>query len=288
MVTAANEVCRAEDMPHVLDHLNFEFIHSRGRQTLLQDRFPHLLSAPGNLLVRRSDTTIYAALAAKRFCYTTSQLIYSACMIGLVWTNPTHRRQGHMSALLTFAKSLFASEQMDFAVLWTTRPDVYAGSGWVSADCGGYARLEGTFGADTGELANHHVFQQTETIRWRHANSGVIRNSAEALSLAPPSVKLRVLLNEDAFAYIGIDDSAVYVLDVTGGKAQLNTLWSRLSSIRPIIHVNAKLGATFDAWLQSEVGFRLHPKPLTMWISLSAAAQSLSYSSIYIPFLDRI
>ncbi len=288
MVNIETGFCHADELGTVLRHLNQEFIYSRGRNIEVQHRFPGVLDNPANILVRRVQGEIVSALALKRFTLETSKEIYSAAMIGLVWTMPSMRGKGHAAAALNFARLQLIEERRDFAALWTTQPRVYSGRGWVGADCGRYGVLSGHLGNCSDDPINRANIERIQEIRKTFSPMRIHRDIAVGIPLPFPANQLRLLIESDAYAIIGLGQDNAYVFDILGTSLSLPTLWPRISALGRKIHINIPAGSPADDWMTRVLHTDLPLKPLAMWLPLSGHASHLDYSSIYIPILDRL
>ena len=287
MVNIETGFCRSDELETVLGHLNQEFIYSRGRNIEVQYRFPGL-NKPQNFLVRRVEGAIVSALALKRFVLETAKEQYNAAMIGLVWTLPSMRAKGHAAAILNFARLQLIQEQRDFAVLWTSQPHVYSGQGWIEADCGRYGVLSGHAGNYTDNPINQASIDSIQEIRKAFAPMRICGDVAAEFPLPLPATQLRLLIETDAYAIIGLAKDNAYVFDILGTPHSLSTLWTRLSASGKNIHMNVPAGSPADEWVTRILHTNLPPKPLAMWLPLSGRARDLDYASIYIPIIDRL
>lgn len=288
MVNVETGFCRADELETVLKHINQEFIYSRGRTIEVQHRFPDILNKRENILVRRVNGEVIAALALKRFIWETPKEEYSAAMIGLVWTIPSMRTKGHAKAILDSARLQLQQEQRDFAVLWTTQPQVYSGQGWVEADCGRYGVLSGHAGNYSDNPINQGSIDRIQEIRNAFAPMRVYRNIAVGFPLPLPATHLRLLIESDAYAIIGLAQDDAYVFDILGAPHSLQHLWNRISGSGIHIHMNVPDDSPANHWVNQVLHTDLPFKPLAMWLPLSKCARNLNYASIYIPILDRL
>ena len=288
MVNVETGFCRSDELETVLGQLNQEFIYSRGRDVDVRHRFPGILNKPQNLLVRRVEGEIVSALALKRFTWETPKKQYSAAMIGLVWTMPSMRAMGHAAALLDFARLQLVQEHRDFAVLWAVQPRLYSSHGWVEADCGLYGVLSGHEGNYPDNPINRANINRIEEIRKRFSPIRVYRDIAVEFSLPLPATQLRLLIESDAYAILGLAQDNAYVFDILGTPRSLQNLWTRMSGSAKNIHMNVPAGSPASDWIAQILCVELPPKPLAMWLPLSAGARDLNFASIYVPILDRI
>lgn len=288
MVKVETSFCRPDELAAVHKHMNLEFIYSRGRTIDVQHRFPDILNNPQNILIRRINGEIISALALKRFIWETPEEQYSAAMIGLVSTIPSMRDRGHAAAVLSSARFQLILEQRDFAVLWTTQPKVYSRQGWVAADCGRYGVLSGhTHNAHDNPI-NQDSIARIQEIRKAFAPMRIYRDNTGEFPMPLPATRLRLLMEAEAYAIIGLNQDNAYVFDIVGTTHSLQRLWSRLSRSGMNIHVNIPDSSPMYEFVNQVLHTTLPSKPLAMWLPLSERAKNLDYAAIYIPLLDRI
>ena len=288
MVKIETRFCHADELDSVLAAINQEFIYSRGRTIEVQQRFPVLLREPRNILIRTVDGKLVSALALKRFIWRTPNERFSAAMIGLVWTNPSMRTRGHASAILKFTRSQLVQEQHDFAVLWTTQPKIYSGLGWIGADCGRYAVLPGISGDCQDDKINRASIERIRRIRNQWSPSRLCRENAVEPPLPLPATQLKLLLESDAYAVIGLAKDNAYIFDILGDSNSLKSLWDRISISGNHIHINVPDRSPADEFFKKNLHTTLPRKPLAMWLPISKSAECLDYASIYIPIFDRL
>ncbi len=288
MVKIETGFCRADELESVQRQFNQEFIYSKGRTIEVQHRFPGILDNPENILVRRVAGEIVSALAIKRFAWDTPTERYRAAMVGLVWTIPSMRAQGHAAATLDYLRLQLSREQCDFAVLWTTQPTVYSGSGWIAADCGRYGVLPGKPGVYLETPINRASTEKIQQIREAFSPMRVSRVRTDTFPLPPPAIQLKMLLEPDAYAIIGLARDNAYVFDINGAFNSLQSLWQKISRSGMHIHMNAADGNPVNDWVNQMLQTNLPFKPLAMWQPMSKRAMKLNYASIYIPILDRL
>ncbi len=209
-------------------------------------------------------------------------------MIGLVWTSPGLRGQGHASALLQYAQEQLQHEERDFAVLWTTKPGVYSSQGWFSSDKGRYGIALGTPGACPEEHLEQQSFARIEAIRHAYLRGLVHRESDLDLSLPMPATRLATFIENNAYAIVGLAANDMYIVDIAGASEDYSRLWSRIIATGKRIHVNTCRNSSLERWIRETNALDLEDKVLAMWLPLSPSARNLDYSTIYIPVVDRL
>jgi len=288
MVSADTGWCRADELETIRRYLNEEFIHSRGRSIGLERRFPGVLDALSNIVVRRVRGQIVAALALKRFTWETPAMPYRAAMIGLVWTKASARGQGHAKAILEYVRRMLREEERDFAVLWTSQPHVYSSSGWIGADCGLYGVIEGQPRAGTGEAVDVANTSLIRSLRREHCATRVAPEVSAGFTLLPTAVELRLLVEADSYAIVGLAPHNAYVFDIHAPATAMPALWPQIATLGEQIHMNIASGTPAEEWLARTFEIRLPPCPLAMWLPLSSHSHSIDFSRAYIPFIDRL
>ncbi|MFM9967785.1 MAG: GNAT family N-acetyltransferase [Burkholderiales bacterium] len=294
VVSLSPDTCSTEELPDLLGNLNTEFVYSRGRSMGIEHRFPGVMNLATNFFVQRQGGKIASALAVKRFTWMTPSATFAGAMLGMVWTTPSQRGRGLAKKNLLAARLAMLAEGRDFMVLWTTRPDIYSGSGWLAADHGLYGALETTGDQGVKEPTNRNVgvdlyrrdFAQIETIRERLLPR-ISREAGVALPIPFPATMLRTFVASQAYAIVGFNGDEAFVLDLDGDPLSMVTLWLRLQASARKIHVNVATNSMAERYLTA-LNVPLSCKPLAMWAPLSTRANDLDFSSIYIPFLDRI
>ena len=271
----------------MLHHLNAEFIYSRGRKMGIEHRFPGVMNSASIFFVQRLGGKIVSALAVKPFAWITPNESFDGTMVGLVWTTPSQRGKGLAKKNLLAARSAMLAENRDFMVLWTTQPDFYSGNGWQAADCGLYGTFETQSQRGIRETANPAVFDRIEVIRRRLVPSRASRYTDSDLPIPLCVGHLHAFIDANAYAVLGFNGDEAFVLDIEGEPISLAHLWTRLSATARKIHVNVAANGV-NARFMTQIRVPLSPKPLAMWMPLSARAKNLDFSSIYIPFWDRI
>ncbi|MBE0564735.1 MAG: GNAT family N-acetyltransferase, partial [Krumholzibacteria bacterium] len=121
------------------------------------DDFPLVLdpaNAPWTLVARAPDGSVAAGLAALIREHTTTLGPLRVAGLGSVVTRPEFRGQGLSTALQEAMLAKLERQDVPLAVLWTDRPEIYAGRGFAAAGWEHHADLGGvSFTAAPPELA---------------------------------------------------------------------------------------------------------------------------------------
>ncbi len=115
--------------------VNAEIRPDRANSTAEQD-FPLILNPENSewtLVATAPDGELIGGLACLIRDVETSCGVIPVAGIGSVVTRPKFRGQGHSSALQNAMLAQLKGKNVPLAVLWTDRPEIYAGRGFVSA-----------------------------------------------------------------------------------------------------------------------------------------------------------
>lgn len=111
-------------------------IRPDGARTRAWDDFPLILD-PANsdwtLVARSGDGAVVAGMAALIRDFSTNCGSIPVAGLGSVVTRPDHRGQGLSRALQDEMVSRLRRQNVPLAVLWTDRPEIYAGRGFAAA-----------------------------------------------------------------------------------------------------------------------------------------------------------
>ena len=279
----------ASDGDEALALLDQEFIFSRGRTLSLSIRFASVLSQPdARLIASRNKGNLESILLLRPFEWITPSRSYRAAMIGLVWTRPEARGQGHGSALLAEAAQAMRSDNIDFAVLWTTRAEFYRRAGWIPADCGVLGHCRGEQYATEAPGEARALWPAIHSSRESHGGERVKRTLANYAMLPPPATEHDAALEDGAYALIGRLGTTAYLYEIGGQPRGLPVLWHGLRQRYRELFINVRRGTAHQQWLSAQPGITWQDQNLAMWLALSGNADAKHFSDWYIPFLDRI
>lgn len=282
--------CRSTELPSLLEEVDAEFIHRKGRVGGLAERFPRLFAA-GNLRhvhVARVEGQVVAAAASQLFTFVDAGRPWRCARIGAVWTHPSFRGRGLASAVMRSLVEVHTSERTQALALWTSIHPFYAALGWRLEDLG----LFGTgTSAPTGALTEPHRIADCDVkaldrIRKRHLTRFVERETADWAALPVPATAVEVFVDEDAYALVGTVGDAGYVYELTGAQGGLGPVWASVRARYARVFVNESVGSTAD-WLAQHGGVTFTPQRLSMWMPLAQEAEQLGVK-LFVPYLDRI
>ncbi len=284
--------CSSADFDALLPLLDQEFVFGKGRRLSLQMRFPGTLDRqhPQNMLLASVGGAVASALATKPFTWITPERNWRAAMIGMVYTRPELRGRGVASALLRATQAKLAAEGIEFAVLWTARPDFYARLGWLATDCGTLGSMHAA-SPDANQPAMPPGAADVawiEALRPRYAYERVARTAQTYASLLPHAQRLELLRGDAAYAIAGSDGIHGYLYEVLGDAAELPALWARLANRYRTLYLNLQNDTAAQRFLSAQAGISWQPQRLAMWLPLAAAAHDARFAHWYVPFLDRI
>jgi GNAT superfamily N-acetyltransferase len=118
--------------------LDATFITTRGRHGSLAARYPSALGATHleQLHVGKLQGDILTCCAVRPFDWLVAEEHFRGAMVGMVYTQPAARGQGHAGALLSALVAQLAQQGYDFAVLWSGLEGFYQRLGWLPNDPG--------------------------------------------------------------------------------------------------------------------------------------------------------
>lgn len=290
----------AKDLTGLLARLDGEFIFSRGRRISLAQRFPEVYCPANlrNILVLEAGGNIVSALATRPFLWSSDAVQYKGAMIGAVYTQPEHRGEGHAGRLLSWAAQRLRDDGLDFAVLWTTQPAIYASRGWhaldrgVLGECTSAAYAACSVGLEPSRC-DAATWQRIEAIRRRWSNSWVLRDGEGYRQLPLPADSTTVLVAGDdveqgAYALAGRQDDCGFLYEMTGAPAGFPALWQQLQLGFRRLLVNDATGSPSHRWLSRSHDLAWCAKPLALWLPLSDRIAPSCFGRWYIPYIDRI
>ena len=152
------QIAAATDRDHAgfLALVNAEIRPHRAK-TNAWDDFPLVLdpaNAPWTLVAKAPDGTVAAGVAALIRKHTTSFGEMAIAGVGSVVTHPEHRGRGLSTELQNALLEKVGRQDVPLAVLWTDRPEYYAGRGFAAAGWEHHADLAGvSWPAAPAELA---------------------------------------------------------------------------------------------------------------------------------------
>lgn len=288
MVNVRFTPCPIESFNGLVARLDDEFVVSKGKTTSLKTRFPKVFSDNKNFVVAVSKSEILSNLAIQRFELLLQNELLTGAMVGLVWTDSHHREQGLARSLIKYALQVLKSEGIDFAILWTARPELYRGSGWILADQGSYATAQGHGISGANPTPHAPEWTVIQNIRDRRADPHVHIPGTYQPNLPPFADSHLLIQCEDAYAILGMAGDNAYLLDIVATIEAIRSLWKKVLGSARRIHINLPCQSPLVQWLASNHGVQFTLKPLTMWHPLSARSEPLDLSKVYIPFSERI
>ena len=130
--------CSRAEWPTLLAALDATFITTRGRHGSLAARYPSALGAThlDQLHVGKLQGDILTCCAVRPFDWLVAEQHFRGAMVGMVYTQPAARGQGHAGALLSALVAQLAQQGYDFAVLWSGLEGFYQRLGWIPNDPG--------------------------------------------------------------------------------------------------------------------------------------------------------
>ena len=102
------------------------------------------------------------------------------------------------------------------------------------------------------------------------------------------SNELRLVLEPDGYAVVGIAGENAYVLDLVADEGSMPQLWARIETMGKSIHMNVPSGSPPQKWLTRELQWKLPGKPLAMWLPMTDLGRQQRFGEFYIPLLSRI
>jgi len=289
------------DLENLLVLLDEEFVFRRGRALSFGQRFPTVYSPEnaGNIFIAEDKGMIVSALATKHFDWLDEGESFRGAMVGSVCTHPLRRNEGWASRLLAAAREKMQQDEVDFAVLWTRFPAIYARAGWISGDCGllgelaGAAHIGTTAAAVTRSPADAANIPLIESIRRRWLTSLTLRCAGDYRHLPPPAEKVSLLYygkgTETAgYALVGQSGNTGIVYEIIGHFEGFPALWATICGQHQHIIINDRPESDSHRWLVRNTSATWQDKPLAMWLPLSRKADMARIPAWYIPYFDRI
>lgn len=286
---------RGEQLPAVRGLVDEVFLRSRGRSGSVRERFPGLLEegGDGEAVVAVDDGEVVATVTWRPFTWNDGERRWRAAMVGLVATRGDRRGQGLGSAVMRGLHARLEEREIEAAVLWSTREDIYARLGWRSGDPGVCGEAKGLRpgGALAGVEARPLDAALAATLVDRHARCEAqhLERRAERLLAVPPPADRVVayLAGDDAYALVGHRGDEAFVFELVGRPGELPALWAAVRAAAGRVVVNERRGSPVQRWLADQ-GVDFAGQNLARWLALSAAARTAPLAQWHIPWLDRI
>ncbi len=290
--------CTVAELPEVLAALDAEFVTTRGRALSLAVRYPHLFAADqlAHLYLWRKRNSLLACAIARPFTWVTAERSWRCAMLGMVYTAPTARGQGHASRLLAAVLELLRESEIDAAVLWSGMTGFYEQRGWQRADDGRFGSLALTAQAPAaGEptvprspLLTAPLIATAEKIRRSNSVPPIARSPLAWQCLPLPVERVWIELSGDAYALCGQAGSHTYLYEMHGQPANFSALWQHCCRYGSHIHINSPAESPSYRWLVQHTEVTWQPQRLTFWQLFSPPSQRLSFNPWHIPYFDRI
>lgn len=292
-------VCGREELPALVSVLDAQFIAARGRSISLAVRYPHLF-VPDQLAhvhTLREGQAMLACAIARPFTWLVAERAWRAVMIGMVYTAPAVRGQGHASRLLADLLESLRSADFDLAVLWSGIEGFYERIGWRRADPGVVGRVTRAPVAYVDAplaITPPHTPLPAEALAGADAirnlsGSPLVARSARAWQALPlPVTQCHLTTNGHAYALTGQRGAHTYLYEMIGRTTDFRDLWQHCAERTSSISINAQLHSASYRWLSSHTAVTWQPQRLTFWYPLSAPSQRLALNACYIPYFDRI
>lgn len=295
------EQCNLEQLPHLLAFLDEEFVFSKGRTLSLAERFPQVFCPANleNIYVAQDRSSIYAAATVKLFDWLTPGKIWKGAMIGMVYTRPEYRGHGLASLVMHTIQNDLSRRGVDFAVLWTTKPNFYQRLGWFMEDIG--ILYEAVLPCSSQSSKEFIIPRSltSEDAGWLDSLHSkwilprVIRSELDYRVVPLPAHSVEVFrFNESddlqGYSLVGEWGDTGYVYEFVGHPDTFDHLWSAICAHYHKIYVNDYQGSLSSKWLTATGKVLGKPQCLSMWFPFSQEAKSARIGKWYIPYWDRI
>lgn len=286
---------RGEQLPAVLGLVDDVFLRSRGRSGSVRERFPGLLEegGDGEAVVAVDDGQVVAAAVWRPFVWDDGERRWRAAMVGLVATRADRRGQGLGSAVMRGVHTRLEECEIEAAVLWSVRDDIYARLGWRSGDPGVCGESKGSRpgGGVPGVEARPLDAALAATLVDRHARRGaqhIERRAEHLLAVPPPADRvIAYLAGDDAYALVGHRGDEAFVFELVGRRGELTALWAAVRAAAGRVVVNERRGSPVQRWLADQ-GVDFADQDLARWLALNPAARAAPLAQWHVPWLDRI
>ena len=266
-----------------------EFIHGRGRTLSLAQRLPSVFASAGAMTwSAREGGECVSALVCRPFEWLDAGARVQGAMIGLVCTREDHRGKGLAGRLLDMALDDLRERQVQFAVLWAGRPDIYERAGWRFADRGLLGRMRGDAMAQAPARRDKEPRPALATLDALRSSPRVVRGEADWSALLPPSTRSRIVIGAGCYAVIGEHGRVGYLLDLDGDPAGMAGLIASVAGDYDELLLNVPGNGPIHAALASLPGIEWQAQRLAGWMALDAGIDTARFAAWYLPFLDRI
>ena len=166
--------CSRAEWPTLLAALDATFITTRGRHGSLAARYPSALGAThlDQIHVGKLHSDILTCCAVRPFNWLVAGQHFRGAMVGMVYTQPAARGQGHAGALLSALAAQLAQQGYDFAVLWSGLEGFYQRLGWMPNDPGVLGSLAPATTPPAAATEDTHWPAGTEDTHWPATTEG--------------------------------------------------------------------------------------------------------------------
>jgi GNAT superfamily N-acetyltransferase len=234
----------------LIQALDLEFIHQRGRSGSVHDRYSQLFSsgAETDHVVLHDRVGIAANCSLRPFTYRFEAHSIQGCMFGLVWVRPDIRGRGWGRKVLQHAEEKARGAGAAFGVLWSSIVGFYERDGWFRSDHTAYAVVEkqpfvaSAAKADRRELKAE--WERIENIR-RHTNRGYVERDALAYAFTPLGAETVSLFVHDSdkqletYALVGESREAISIYEVGGNAPRVEHILNAVVCSSRLLHINA-------------------------------------------------
>ena len=293
-------VCRQAELPILVSQVDGAFISGKGRHISLSERFPSVLHKENlhNILVARVDSQPVASLAMRTFEWNAYGNRWQGAMLGMVNTCTDYRGRGVASALLGSAERSMRERGLDFAVLWTGKPEFYARLGWSQSESGFLATHDGD--PNPGEACSRELsvtgvaanVAWIESVRHRWQAKWVARDSGAYQHLPIPAESVGVAKIDakvqQGYVLFGRRGNTLIVYEMVGHPQSFDALWQYIRSHAGPVIINVICGTLANKWLRCHTPARWTVQHQAMWLSLSERTHGVRWYEWHIPYFDRI
>ncbi len=291
--------CEPEELAIVIRRLDQEFISSKARSVSLAKRFPNTLSAEnlGQVRVVVSEKELCGAHAVRMFDWVVGEHTWRGAMIGMVWVDPSLRRQGIGRLLMTSATQFLRERDVDFGVLWTGAKEFYEPTGWFPFDRGLFGEsLDLAMPPCSSAVSCQPLPRENaawlESVRSRSEAPRVARGPLDYHAVPIPAHQVLCFSihgdDEEGFALVGEDGGRGYFYEIAAPPVLWEALWSAIAGRIDRISVNGWQDDPFSRWLTDQRYVVWHPRNKAMWLQLSDRSKEVSMADWNIPYFDSI